>query len=131
VYLPRDGENFHIHDGSDEVAYVLAGEITFKIGDEITVGGPGTSAFMPCDLPHAWKSTGAEPGRILFLYTPATAGKSWEEIVGRRPETLRKSPRITAGRWSGRRRSEPVQRFAAPGSFSVTPAGRVASARPT
>ena len=38
---------FHLHHKSDEVAWVLAGEITFKIGDDVTVGGPGTCAFMP------------------------------------------------------------------------------------
>jgi quercetin dioxygenase-like cupin family protein len=32
---------FHLHRDSDEVAYVLSGEITFKIDDEATVGGPG------------------------------------------------------------------------------------------
>jgi len=56
------------------VAYVLSGEITFKIGDEVTVGGPGTCAFLPRGVPHAWKNTGAEPRRVLFLYTPADAG---------------------------------------------------------
>jgi len=61
------------------VAYVLSGEITFKIGDEITVGGPGTCAFMPRGVSHAWKSTGAETGRVLFLYTPAKAGGLIEE----------------------------------------------------
>ncbi|HEV2335604.1 MAG TPA: cupin domain-containing protein [Stellaceae bacterium] len=75
--------NFHIHHHSDEIAYVLSGEITFKIGEQITVGGPGTCAFMPRDVPHAWKSTGAEPGRVLFLYTPGRAGKAFEEITGR------------------------------------------------
>ena len=65
---------FHLHHHSDEVAYVLSGEVTFKIGDEVTVGGPGTCAFMPRGVPHAWKSTGAETGRVLFLYTPAKAG---------------------------------------------------------
>ena len=45
------------------------------------VGGIGTCAFMPRDLPHAWKSTGHEPGRILFLYTPAKAGGAFEEAV--------------------------------------------------
>jgi len=49
--------DFHTHHASDEVAYVLCGEITFKIGDEVTVGGPGTCAFLPRDIPHAWKST--------------------------------------------------------------------------
>lgn len=74
---------FHIHHDSDEVAYVLSGEVTFKIGDEITVGGPGTCAFMPRDVPHAWKSTGAEPGKVLFLYTPGRAGKFFEELLHR------------------------------------------------
>ena len=73
----------HLHHDCDEVAYVLSGEITFKIGDEVTVGGPGTCAFMPRDVPHAWKSTGAETGRVLFLYTPGRAGKLFEEMAER------------------------------------------------
>jgi quercetin dioxygenase-like cupin family protein len=75
--------SMHLHHDSDEVAYVLSGEITFKIGDAVTVGGPGTCAFMPRDVPHAWKSTGAEPGRVLFLYTPGGAGKLFEEMAER------------------------------------------------
>jgi len=70
---------FHLHRESDEVAYVLSGEVTFKIGDKVTIGGPGTCAFMPRGVPHAWKSTGAETGRMLFLYTPAKAGGLIEE----------------------------------------------------
>jgi quercetin dioxygenase-like cupin family protein len=69
----------HLHHDSDEVAYVLTGEVTFLIGGEITVGGPGSCTFMPRSVPHAWKSTGAETGRVLFLYTPAKAGGLIEE----------------------------------------------------
>src|SRR5438094_10463481 len=71
----------HLHHDSDEVAYVLEGEVTFMIGDEVTVGGGGAGAyaFMPRGVPHAWKSTGAETGRVLFLYTPAKAGGLIEE----------------------------------------------------
>ena len=71
---------FHLHRDSDEVAWVLAGEITFQIGDEISVGGPGTCAFFPRNVPHAWKSTGTETGRVLFLYTPAAAGRYIEDL---------------------------------------------------
>jgi quercetin dioxygenase-like cupin family protein len=71
----------HTHEDSDEIAYVLSGEITFKIGDEVTVGGPGTCAFMPRGLAHAWKNTGREPGRVLFLYSPGRAGKVFEEAA--------------------------------------------------
>jgi quercetin dioxygenase-like cupin family protein len=70
---------FHLHHGSDEVAYVLSGELTFKIGDEVTVGGAGTCAFMPRGVQHAWKNSGAETARVLFLYTPAGAGGLLEE----------------------------------------------------
>ena len=51
---------FHLHRDSDEVAWVFAGEITFKIGDEVTVGGPGTCAFTPRNVPRAWKNSGSE-----------------------------------------------------------------------
>ena len=32
---------FHLHHDSDEVAYVVSGEVTFMIGDEVTVGRRG------------------------------------------------------------------------------------------
>jgi quercetin dioxygenase-like cupin family protein len=70
---------FHLHRDSDEVAWVLSGEITFRIGEQVTVGGPGTCAFLPRGEPHAWKNTGTETARILFLYTPAGAGGFFEE----------------------------------------------------
>ena len=74
---------FHLHRDSDEVAYVLAGEITFKIGEEVTVGGPGTCAFMPRNVAHAWKNTGGETGQVLFFYTPAGAGRFFEARLDR------------------------------------------------
>ena len=70
---------FHLHHDSDEVAYVLSGEVTFKIGDRVTACGPGACAFMPRGVPHAWRSTGEETARVLFLYTPAKAGGLIEE----------------------------------------------------
>lgn len=78
--VPAGGQtSVQLHHDSDEVAYVLRGEITFKIGDQVTVGGPGTCAFIPRGTGHAWKNTGAETARVLFLYTPARAGKMFEE----------------------------------------------------
>src|SRR5260370_36940810 len=63
----------HLHRDSDEVAWVLEGEITFKVGDEVTVGGPGTCAVFPRNVPHACRNSGSETGRVLFLSTPASA----------------------------------------------------------
>jgi quercetin dioxygenase-like cupin family protein len=75
----------HLHRDSDEVAWVLDGEMTFKIGDEVSVGGPGTCVFMPRNIAHAWKNTGSEPARALFLYTPAIAGGVIEALSQNRP----------------------------------------------
>jgi len=33
--------------------------------------GPAACAFMPRNVPHAWKNSGSETARVLFLYTPA------------------------------------------------------------
>jgi quercetin dioxygenase-like cupin family protein len=81
----------HLHRDSDEVAWVLAGEFTFKIGDEISAGGPGTCVFMPRDIPHAWKNTGGDTGRVLFLYTPAAAGGLIEALAEGRPTSYDES----------------------------------------
>jgi quercetin dioxygenase-like cupin family protein len=74
---------FHLHHDSDEIAWVLAGEITFKIADDVSVGGPGTCAFIPRHVPHAWKNTGGDTARVVFLYTPAAAGGYVEELLNR------------------------------------------------
>jgi quercetin dioxygenase-like cupin family protein len=73
----------HLHHDSDEIIYVLSGEITFKVGEEIIVGGPGACAFIPRGVAHAWKNTGAETARLLFLYTPGGAGAFFEELLVR------------------------------------------------
>ena len=70
---------FHLHYDSDELIYVLSGEFTFKIDDQVTVGRPGTCAFIPRGVAHAWKNKGAEPGPALCLYTPGGAGRVFEE----------------------------------------------------
>jgi quercetin dioxygenase-like cupin family protein len=79
---------FHLHRDSDEVAYVLSGEITFKIGDEVTVGGPGTCAFLPRGVPHAWKIPVPKPAACCSS-TPRPwlvgfSRNSWAGRPGRR-----------------------------------------------
>jgi quercetin dioxygenase-like cupin family protein len=71
---------YHLHHESDEIIYVLDGQMSFKIGEEVTVGGPGTYGFMPRGIPHAWKNSGAGSGRALFIFTPGAAGKIFEDL---------------------------------------------------
>jgi quercetin dioxygenase-like cupin family protein/catechol 2,3-dioxygenase-like lactoylglutathione lyase family enzyme len=92
----------HLHRDSDEIAWVLEGEFTFKVGDEVGAGGPGTCAFLPRNVLHAWKNSGSEAGRVLFLYTPAAAGHFLEEMVddlGRSLTDEESRERLQRHRW--------------------------------
>jgi quercetin dioxygenase-like cupin family protein len=86
--VPAGSKNswLHLHRDSDEIAWVLEGEFTFKIGETVTTGGPGTCAFLPRKVPHAWKNSGTQPGRVVFLYTPASAGRFVEGMLERSAE---------------------------------------------
>lgn len=46
------GPPLHLHPTHGEGFYVLAGELTLQLGDEIITGGPGTWAFAPRNTPH-------------------------------------------------------------------------------
>jgi hypothetical protein len=53
----------------------------------------GHVCVLPAQRPHAWKSTGRETDRVLFLYTAAAAGGYLEEVL--------KRPAGSRGRGSG------------------------------
>jgi hypothetical protein len=68
--------------------------VTYHPCDEVTVGGPGTCAFMQRDVPHAWKNVGSETGRVLFLYTPAASGGLIEAMAEGRPIDKEEWPKL-------------------------------------
>ena len=71
----------HLHHTSDEVMYILNGDFTFHIGELETSGGAGTCTFFPRGIAHAWKNSGSEAGRALFVFTPVEAGQLFEEML--------------------------------------------------
>jgi quercetin dioxygenase-like cupin family protein len=68
---PGDGPPQHLHEAQDESWYVLAGELRFKLGEQMHTAGAGSFLFAPRGTPHSFKNVGAEPARILVLFTPA------------------------------------------------------------
>ena len=89
---------FHLHRDSDEIAWVLEGEFTFKMGEEVTTGGPGTCVFLPRNVPHSWKNSGSQPGRVLFLFTPASAGR-FVEVMLESPKEGELKKRLEESGW--------------------------------
>ena len=71
VNPPGEGPPLHIHTREDECVYVLAGELRWKLGDEISVTGPGGFVFIPRGLPHTWQNVGEGDSRMLVTFAPA------------------------------------------------------------
>jgi quercetin dioxygenase-like cupin family protein len=60
----------HHHD-FDEAFYVLEGELTFQLGDELFTCGAGELAFAPRGVAHTYANLSGAPARALLVITPA------------------------------------------------------------
>lgn len=70
--LPRgSGPGPHKHTWSDETFYMLEGEITLLMGDEIRTVRKGDFIMVPRDTRHAFR-VDSETARFLNGYTPAS-----------------------------------------------------------
>jgi quercetin dioxygenase-like cupin family protein len=63
----------HLHRREDEGFYVASGEVTFSIDGERAAASAGTTAFVPRNVPHAFRLETADT-RLLLLITPGAAG---------------------------------------------------------
>ena len=108
VTLPPawDGPPLHHHE-FDEAFYVLDGELTLQLGDDVTTTGPGSLTFAPLGSRHTVANLGAAPARYLLVCTPggfermflwleasATGVEPTEEAQKGYPETVMVGPTI-------------------------------------
>jgi quercetin dioxygenase-like cupin family protein len=64
------GPPLHRH-AFDETFYVLEGELTFQVDDELVTRGAGELLFVPGGIVHAFANRGDAPARFLIACTPA------------------------------------------------------------
>src|SRR5215213_9393773 len=94
------GPQLHVH-GFDEAFYVLEGELTFQLHDEILIAGPGTVAFAPRDVPHTLANLVDAPARYLLVCTPAGFERYFERLAAEQAgveppaEALEPTPEVT------------------------------------
>ncbi len=70
--LPKgSGPGPHRHTWSDETFYMLDGEITFLVGDEIRTARTGDFVMVPRSTRHAFR-VDSNTARFLNGYTPAS-----------------------------------------------------------
>jgi quercetin dioxygenase-like cupin family protein len=70
TYPPGLAVHPHVHDGEDEMFYVLAGELRGFCEDDEWTAGPGTFVFVPRDCRHAFTVSSAEPARAIVVVGP-------------------------------------------------------------
>jgi quercetin dioxygenase-like cupin family protein len=110
------GPPLHHHD-FDETFYVIEGELTFQLGDELLRAKAGEIAFAPRGVPHTYANLSDAPTRHLIACTPAGFERYFARMAAERrrekppewalqpipgPTTVVKDPRLAPGRrsWS-------------------------------
>lgn len=71
IVPPGGGPPPHVHSREEESFYILAGEITFQIGEERVVATTGMFANMPVGTPHSFKNESSQPAKMLISIAPA------------------------------------------------------------
>lgn len=71
VIAPGDGPPLHTHAHEDESWYVIAGRLRFRIGTDLRDAPEGSFVFVPRGTRHCFQNVGAEPARILVMFTPS------------------------------------------------------------
>ncbi|MFN8393012.1 MAG: cupin domain-containing protein [Bdellovibrionota bacterium] len=76
--LNGGGPPKHVHFEQDEWFYVIAGEFSFEVGDELLRLKTGDTLFAPRMVPHAWSHVGGGSGTLLTTVSPV---KGFEEFI--------------------------------------------------
>lgn len=92
------GPPLHVHRHETEVFYVISGQFEFRIGDEVVLGGPGTNAVCPRDIPHTFRNIGANAAQLLLTIIPGNFGNYFLEADAI-PNANRDAIRALAGKY--------------------------------
>jgi quercetin dioxygenase-like cupin family protein len=69
----------HVHRREDEAFYVLDGDYSVFVGDDVIPASPGTWVWGPRDVPHGYQ-VHSERGRHLSLMMPGGFEAFFEEV---------------------------------------------------
>lgn len=69
--LPTDVEESSTHDGQ-EFLFVLEGQMTARVGDQIEFLGPGDALYYDSSQPHSVKCVGGSKTKILAVLYPGS-----------------------------------------------------------
>jgi mannose-6-phosphate isomerase-like protein (cupin superfamily) len=95
------GPPLHHHD-FDETFYVIEGELTFQLGDELFTRKAGELAFAPRGVAHTYANLGDAPTRHTCARRRASSATSrvWRPSVGAKSRPNGRCGRSPSRPWS-------------------------------
>jgi quercetin dioxygenase-like cupin family protein len=72
----------HRHD-FDETFYVLEGELTFQLDDDVFTRRAGELALAPRGVAHTYANLSGAPARALLVITPAGFERYFDQLAAR------------------------------------------------
>ena len=84
LQVPQGSEPpLHVHSREDEWFYVVSGEVSFHVGQEVHRGGPGSFMTLPVGIAHTF-SVETPTAEMLMLASPG----GFETLFEARPGTI-------------------------------------------
>lgn len=71
TYLPGAHIGSHRHVYVTEIIYVLEGNLTLRIGDEVKILGPNSTAYIPAKIFHEYLNDSTDVVKFLQHYSPS------------------------------------------------------------
>lgn len=78
------GPRPHIHHHHEETFYVLEGELTLRVGPRKIMVPAGSFAVVPRGVVHQPSNPGAQPTRVLLVFSPSGMDRFFEEAAQNR-----------------------------------------------
>ena len=82
----RRGEEppLHVHAFEDELYFVLEGDLTFYVGEDVFEVSPGDAVFLPRTVPHGFSvSRTSGVARLLLVISPSNTLSGYFDVMGR------------------------------------------------
>lgn len=83
---PGVASPLHVHTREAEAWFLLEGAMTYRAGTDLFRLTAGDFIYLPRDVPHAFRTTGAVPSRFLGLTLPGELLDIYDEVGTPAPE---------------------------------------------
>ncbi len=86
----------HRHRATDEAWYVIEGELTFLVEQEVVKARAGGFVLVPRGVTHAFANRGQGPAQFIVLFSPPGLELMFEELLELRAAGASTTARVAA-----------------------------------